>query len=190
MRFLALLVAVLLQLAACTGAPPQTQPTDRPTPAADTSPTAPGQPTPPAQTPPAQAASPGTGEQPPTTGICTLLPAADVSTVVGMPATVAPDQDDPTNCLYNIGDPGELIPEYAVSVRLEAGDFTGPKAAFPGGQDIGDIGDGAYWAPGVTTLWFLRGGQMYTIQLVLFGEDDGDALAIARGLAEAVLSRL
>jgi hypothetical protein len=185
MRFVALLVTALLLLAACTGAPPQTQPTARATPAADTSPTAPGQ-----ATPPGQAASPGTGEQPPGSGMCALLPETEVSQIVGKPATVAEDQSSPSDCTYNVGDPAELIPDYVFSVRTETGDFTGPKAAFPGGQDITGVGDAAYWAPSVTSLWFSRAGQMYVVQLILFSDEDGDPLQIAQGLAQLLLSNL
>jgi hypothetical protein len=124
--------------------------------------------------------------------MCEVLPSADVARISGKTAVVAPDQSDPDGCTYNVGEAGSVIPDYVIDFRLDepGGDLSGPKLAFSGGQDVAGIGDAAYWSPGVTVLWFIRGGNVYAIQLILFGEDDGDPLAIAQQLAQVALGRL
>lgn len=129
--------------------------------------------------------------QPPAgASMCQVLTVEDVSRITGKPAVIGEAESGEDNCWFNVGAPDEIIPDYTLAFRTETGDLTGPKAGFPGGQDLSGIGDSAYWAPGATVLWFMRGGQTYALQFVLFGEDDGDALAIAQQLAQAALARL
>lgn len=182
MRTFAVILVVLVVLAACGGAPATTT---RPAGAASA---------PAASTPDS---GDGTATEPPAAAggrICDVLPASEVARVTGQPATLTPDQaaDDEDSCSYNIGPADELIPEYVVDFRLESAgtDLSGPKVAFSGGQDIAGVGDAAYWAPSVTVMWFVHRGNTYAIQFVLFGEDDGDALAIAQQLAQAAIPRL
>ena len=134
-----------------------------------------------------------TGNQPPPAGgqdVCQILTTEDVERITGKPATPDNEDSDGTECDWNIGDPNEVLPDYFLSFRNDGGDLASAKLAFPEGQDISDIGDGAYWAPGVTVLWFQRGSDIYALQFVLFGEEDGDALALARQLAQVALGRL
>ena len=134
-----------------------------------------------------------TGNQPPPAGgqdVCQILTTEDVERITGKPATPDNEDSDGTECDWNIGDPNEVLPDYFLSFRNDGGDLASAKLAFPEGQDISDIGDGAYWAPGVDVLWFQRGSDIYAVQFVLFGEEDGDALALARQLAQVALGRL
>lgn len=172
-KLVPLVGVLLLLLAACGGSTATTQ--------------APGS----SRAPAATTGSATTAPNPPAaaTGFCELLTVQDVSRIAGKPAVLADDQTG-DNCTINVGAGEAGIPDYVINFRKESGDLSGPHAAFPGGQDLSGLGESAYWSPDAEALWFTRAGQTYTLQLVLFGDDDGDELAIAQQLVQAALARL
>ena len=173
---LSLLSVVMLFIVACGGAASPTQ--------------APGSTPGPVVTPGTAATAPGGNQPPAGTAMCQTLTAEDVSRIAGKPAFIVAEQSGQTNCSFNVGGADVIAADYVLDFRSETGDLTSPKAGYPGGQDVSGVGDSAYWSPDADALWFMRGGQTYALQFVLFGDDDGDALAIAQQLAQAALARL
>jgi hypothetical protein len=66
------------------------------------------------------------------------------------------------------------------------------KAAFPGGDDVSGLGNAAYWAKDVHVMYSAFKGNVYVVQLVIFGTTNTpDQLKTMAGtIMEALLSRL
>lgn len=64
------------------------------------------------------------------------------------------------------------------------------KATFADGEEIAALGDGAYWAPSVSVLWFETGMQLFAVQLLAFTGNNTAARDLARSIAEAALPNL
>lgn len=133
----------------------------------------------------------GTGGPPVTTNLCDLVTIEEVQAATGRPAQVQVGLGE-MHCAWDVGDPSALVPEMVIDFRFDGAgtDLAGPRLAQPGGQDVAGIGDGAYWAPDVKILWFVRGGNTFAVQLVRTSEDNTTALQIAQQIASAALSRM
>lgn len=165
----AAIVGLVLVAAACrSGAPPQS-------PVAETAPPTPGETTVPS---PVQAE------------MCRLVTVEDMASIAGQPAAIDAASSNVATCTYVFG-ASSASPSYEIALRTEDV-FDGlatAKAAFAGGQDVPDLGDGAYWSPTVETLWFKAGDSLLAVQLLGF-DPQGNALAIARAVAEAALGKM
>jgi hypothetical protein len=134
----------------------------------------------------ASSASSGSGE------ICQALSAAGVASLVGQPAIVDATSSNADTCTFTVGEGGAGAGSYFIALRRERGfeDLATAKEAFAGGQDVPGLADQAYWSQDVDVLWFDTKRVVFAVQLIDFPENQGDALALARAVAEAALPKL
>jgi hypothetical protein len=113
--------------------------------------------------------------------MCETIQSAEVAGITGVSAQVVPESSGALGCTYQIesGGPGS----YQVTIRTEDSfpDLGTVRSTFPDGHDVRDLGDDAYWATAVTTLWFEQRGSLYAVQLLSFDADGAAALAEALG---------
>lgn len=116
--------------------------------------------------------------------LCALVPQATVQAAVGRPVTTVTPGRDGCNWEIDAGAGG------GVELRAESGTIDeGPRIAFPGGQDLTGIGQRAYYATDVSTLYFEHGGQLYAVQLVIIGDQtEAQEAQIARAIALAAIA--
>lgn len=117
-------------------------------------------------------------------GACPLIAPDHVASAVGEPARL--DESMPnssTSCTFSIG--ASATQTYHVNLRLEGdfADIASVSRAFPQGRSIERLGDGAWWAPELTTLWVERQQQLVAVQLFGFPGGDDAALHFAETLA-------
>lgn len=126
-----------------------------------------------------------------TSDMCAVLSIEQVASITGHSATIDARSSNLDTCTYSIATPGAASPAYDITLRTEDvfGDLATAKQAFADGQDVDGVGEGAYWSPTVEALWFSAGGRLLAVQLVNFDASQGDALAIARALASAVIEQ-
>lgn len=121
--------------------------------------------------------------------LCAALSVDNVSAITGQPVTFDRDTASPDTCTCEVS-AGST--SYSIALRIE-GDFddlASVKAAFADGEEIGGLGDGAYWAPAVSVLWFENGGQLFAVQLLAFAGDNAAARGLAHSIAESALPNL
>ena len=131
----------------------------------------------------ASTASPGS------LGMCGVLSAEEVASVVAQPAAIEATSSNADTCTFVIGNGPS---GYFIALRREQG-FEGivaAKEAFAGGEDVLALADQAYWSPEVDVLWFLTNGDLFAVQLINFRDELGDALAVSRAVAETALPKL
>lgn len=130
----------------------------------------------------------GTGPSPVATNtFCTKVQQLDLSQLVGEPVLPVENSSTPTICTYLAA---QASTPFDVIVRVEDTfeDIAAVRAAFGDGEAV-PIADGGYWSPQVTTLWFLKGGTLYAVQIT--GVDDvARSKEIATQVAMAVSARI
>jgi len=108
------------------------------------------------------------------------------------PDVVATTEPNGTGCTWSFTDKDSQIPGLGgtVTARVEGNDtgLKGPKLAFPGGEDVA-IGDRGYWSDNLSVLYFVKGSNVYAVQLVLFNKAD-PRKDIAVKVAQLALSRI
>lgn len=122
--------------------------------------------------------------------LCSLLTAAEVSTVMGKKYEAGVN-DGYGSCTWNVGkssaNSGDLIVAGSQAAQLSL-----IKNTFPGGADATVLGHPAYWngKQGLGTMWVdVGGGKLFTIGLPR-AEDLGETdRAVAQKLAELALSK-
>jgi hypothetical protein len=164
------LLLTMLMLAAC-----RTGPGDVPTPSA-----------------PATPSAAPTFSSPAAIGLCAVLSAEAVSSIAGKTALVDPTSSNAETCTYTVGESNSIGATFVVAIRTEEGfeDLAAVRQTFAGGQDIGAVGDDAYWSPQVHVLWFVTHGALYAVQLLNFPGQPEEALALARAIADRALASL
>lgn len=124
-------------------------------------------------------------------GICDAVSPTQLSAITGQSTAIDIGSSNADACTYAVGS-ASTAASYFILLRLEDGfsDLAGVRSAFGGGQEISGFADGAYWSSAVHVLWFETHGALYAVQLTNFDEQAGDALALARAVAEAALTNL
>jgi hypothetical protein len=124
--------------------------------------------------------------------MCQVLTIEQIASIAGQPAAIDTHSSNIDTCTYAIGGPSSVASSFEVTLRTEDvfEDLATAREAFAGGQDLPGVGNGAYWSPTVEVLWFQTGGRLLAVQLVNFDDSQGDALAIARAVAEAAVTKL
>lgn len=122
--------------------------------------------------------------------MCGLVTLEEIASIAGRPAAIDAASSNADTCTYAVG-ATSASSSYEITLRTEDvfDDLATAKAAFAGGQDVPDLGNGAYWSPTVETLWFKAGERLLAVQLLSF-DPQGSALAIARAVAQAALGKL
>lgn len=121
----------------------------------------------------------------PAAGMCRLLSAAEVGTVMGSTVTITGSESD--NCTYTAAQTFATL-----SVRTETGDLSG--ARFLLGDTAQDVTIAGYQGlkgtfVGSPLLYLQRGGEQLVFQGVLFGSDAAAALAKVEQLANVAAPR-
>jgi hypothetical protein len=122
--------------------------------------------------------------------MCDKITIDEIAAVAGAPVTLG-ENTDPNRCIWNIGDPSEIVPDVVAELRLDSdlADLSPGRTVWPGGEDIA-IANGAYWAPDVNVLWFIDADNTYAVQLVGMGDSAMDNRAIAVAMATAAANRI
>jgi hypothetical protein len=121
---------------------------------------------------------------------CEAVPADSVSTAAGGPAEIVPEASGATVCTYRVLESGDETYDIIARVEDSFADLESVRQVFVDGQSIEGVGEGAYWVPLVTALWFESDGRLFAVQLVTFDGDDERALAIASAVAQLIESGL
>ena len=123
--------------------------------------------------------------------LCSVLTAAEVSTVMGKKYE-AGVPDGYGSCTWNVGkssaNSGDLI-----VAGSQAADLSLIKSTFPGGVDATVSGHVAYWngKQGLGTMWVdMGGGKLFTIGLPRAGDLGETDRAVAQKLAELALAKM
>lgn len=129
---------------------------------------------------------------PPAEGnLCSVISVQEISTFTGGTATLGTDIDA-GECEWTVVKPGVVLPGVVSLTLDEAGANNIPviKTVYSGGQDVA-VAEGGYWVPFISTLYYVDGGNTYSVTaLFLSSQDPNAALAAATQIATTAAARL
>jgi hypothetical protein len=123
----------------------------------------------------------------PTSAICSLVTAAEMSQFMALTLTIDPAGSNTTKCDYTTAadDPVTAL----VEVRYDTATLATDKTVWSGGSDQTVGGHPGYWVENVKALWVDLGSQRLVVQLVAFGAVTANE-ALAQQVMEKALSRI
>ena len=122
-------------------------------------------------------------------GLCDRLAVIEIGRAAGATAEFEPGASGASVCTYRIGSGAAESHHIAVRIEDSFQSVDQVETAFPDGVVVGNVGDRAYWASAVATLWFSQSALLYAVQVVgLESDETGQNRAVA--VAEVVVKHL